>query len=210
MESELGLVPAGWKVGVVGDLMTLNKGSVNPLKQPHTFFQHFSLPAFDNGQMPSIDLGSEIKSNKTKIDSRCVLLSKLNPHIPRIWLPSSVEQNAVCSTEFLPLMSKLTLSTSFIYTFLSSESFVASLGQYVTGTSNSHQRIQPDVLLSQKSIVPSVEVIEAFEAIANPLYEKVKASRELVSTLSRIRNTLLPRLISGKLRIQDTELEAQT
>lgn len=210
VESELGLVPKGWKVGVIGDLFALNKGTINPLRNPDVLYEHYSLPAFDQGQMPEVEMGVDIKSNKTSINSKCVLLSKLNPHIPRVWLPSRVNSNSICSTEFLPLMSRLTTSTSFVYAFLSSDIFINSLGQYTTGTSNSHQRIKPDVLLTEKALVPDLSVLVAYEKIADCLHERLKVAREQCSTLTKIRDAVLPRLISGKLRLTDDELEAQT
>jgi hypothetical protein len=39
------------------------------------------------GRRPKLEYGREIKSNKTLIPRGCILLSKLNPHIPRVWLP---------------------------------------------------------------------------------------------------------------------------
>ena len=92
-ESELGAMPKGWSLGLLSDLMQLHKGSINPLNHPEVLFSHFSLPAFDDGQMPVLEVGYEIKSNKTTVPSDAVLVSKLNPHIPRIWLPREPLQN---------------------------------------------------------------------------------------------------------------------
>jgi type I restriction enzyme S subunit len=50
----------------------------------------------------------------------------------------------------------------------------------------------------------------AYEKIADCLYERLKVAREQCSTLTKIRDAVLPRLISGKLRISDEELESQT
>lgn len=203
-ETELGLVPEGWRVGTLSDLMRLHKGSVNPGLQPETEFQHFSLPAFDNGQLPVLELGSAIKSNKTTVPSDGVLLSKLNPHIPRIWLPSQVLANAVCSTEFLPFIPTKETATSFVYCLLAAPSFSTSLCQLVTGTSNSHQRIKPDGVLSMPNILPPPALIAAFDFVACALLNRVRANRQKAQTLSTLRDTLLPRLISGQLRVTET------
>jgi len=60
-ESELGLVPRGWRIGTLADVARLQKSSVNPLHQPDVLFEHYSLPAFDDGQSPIIEAGIEIK-----------------------------------------------------------------------------------------------------------------------------------------------------
>lgn len=202
-ESELGLVPKGWKVGTLSELTNLHKGSINPGATPELIFQHFSLPAFDDGQMPVLEPGSEIKSNKTSVPSDAVLLSKLNPHIPRIWLPSDVKKNAVCSTEFLPFGPKGAASTAFLYSLLSQQTFISSLNQLVTGTSNSHQRIRPNSVLSLPTIIPSADTLDKFTSVAEALLKKFRANRLQAYCLSELRDTILPRLISGQLRLPE-------
>ena len=204
-ESELGLVPKGWNVGTLASFARLHKGSVNPGAQPDDEFQHFSQPAFDAGQMPVFELGSSIKSNKTTVPADGVLLSKLNPHIPRVWLPSFIDERAVCSTEFLPFVPTGPSTTSFVYCLMVASDFSASLCQLVTGTSNSHQRVKPDGVLSLPSVVPTCEVITAFDGVASTLFSRLKANRLQAQTLATLRNTLLPRLISGQLRLPEAK-----
>lgn len=207
-ESDFGSVPSGWKIGSFSDFMILHRGTINPANKPSSVFQHFSLPAFDNGQFPVSEIGDSIKSNKTSVPENAVLLSKLNPQIPRVWLPSTVDVNAVCSTEFLPFIPTDHSSTSFIYALLSNPSISRDLSQLVTGTSNSHQRVRPDIVLGLRRSIPSKKIVAAFNAIADPLCEQVKLNREEIRTLLDLRDTLLPRLISGKLKLPETTQKA--
>lgn len=207
-ESELGPVPRGWRVGTLADLIRLHKGSVNPGAQPDVTFQHFSLPAFDAGQMPVLESGNSIKSNKTTVPPGAVLLSKLNPHIPRIWLPSTVEKEAICSTEFLPFIPSGPATTAFVYCLLAAPDFSASLCQLVTGTSNSHQRIKPDGVLSLPTVIPTSQIVNEFDAVASPLLARLRANRHQAQTLSTLRDTLLPRLISGQLRLDEVQAQS--
>ena len=188
---------------MIGDFAQLKKGSVNPGSQPEVTFEHFSLPSFDAGQRPIFELGESIKSNKTPVTQDAVLLSKLNPHIPRIWLPVECGSNAVCSTEFLVFVPTGAGSRELIYCAFSSPDFIARLQQLVTGTSNSHQRIKPDQVALMSSVVPTADVARAFEAVVKPIFQKVFANREQAQTLSTLRDTLLPRLISGRLRLPE-------
>lgn len=206
-ETELGEVPRGWAVGSLNQLMSLHRGTVNPGLSPDTTFQHFSLPAFDEGQMPVVELGSAIKSNKTTVPIDAVLLSKLNPHIPRIWLPSNIGGNAVCSTEFLPFVPRGSGTTTFIYCMLAAPDFSKTLAQLVTGTSNSHQRIKPDAVLLLTSVIPSPDAIAAFVKVSGALFDSLKANREEVVSLANLRDSLLPRLISGQLRLPETQAQ---
>lgn len=206
-DSELGLVPKGWRVGQLGDLASLHKGSVNPLSQPYVTFEHYSLPAFDNGQTPVFELGSEIKSNKTNVPIDGVLLSKLNPHIPRVWLPTRVGTTAVCSTEFLVFTPKNGASREYLFCNYSTASFQQLLCQLVTGTSNSHQRVRPDGVLAMPATIAPPNVFHAFEVLAKPILDRIGQNRQHAQTLAAIRDTLLPRLISGQIRLDEAKEE---
>jgi type I restriction enzyme, S subunit len=204
-ESELGLIPKGWRAGTFGATAQLCKGTVNPLQSLTAEFDHYSLPAFDTGMMPAVELGEAIKSNKTPVPSNAVLISKLNPHIPRIWFVGDVRPNAVCSTEFLVWRPSMALPPEYIYCLASSAVFNSGMKQLVTGTSNSHQRVKPDHLRSMATSIPATEVAAAFGAIARPLMVRVLQNRSAVQTLTALRDTLLPRLISGKLRLSEAQ-----
>lgn len=205
-ESELGLVPRGWKAGCVADIAVQKKGSVNPLASPNEWFEHYSLPAFDSGQSPVLEHGESIKSNKTPLPEEAVLLSKLNPHIPRVWLPVKHGGNAVCSTEFLAYSPKAGGTKELIYCLFSSAEFQQQLCQLVTGTSNSHQRVKPDQVLKLRLAIADDSLFIAFADIASPIFERVYANRLKAQTLTQLRETLLPRLISGQLRLPEAEV----
>jgi len=207
-DSELGEVPRGWHTGSIASLMRLHKGAVNPGNAPEEWFQHFSLPAYDDGQTPVLQKGVEIKSNKTSVPASAVLLSKLNPHIPRVWLPSSINANAVCSTEFLTFVPTQVSTTNFVYSLLNAPDFCSRLCQLVTGTSNSHQRVKPDSVLCLPQVVPSPECIRAYDALVEGLYARLKLNREASRQLASLRDTLLPRLISGQLRLPELTQQA--
>ncbi|WP_394206967.1 restriction endonuclease subunit S [Pseudomonas putida] len=204
-ESELGVVPKGWSIGSVGDLASQKKGSVNPLASPGVLYEHYSLPAFDSGQAPVFELGQEIKSNKTPLPGEAVLLSKLNPHIPRVWLPVSCGANAVCSTEFLAYSPRDGASKELIYCLFGSSEFQQQLCQLVTGTSNSHQRVKPDQVLAIKLPIAGKPALKAFTESVQPIFEHVHANRLQAQTLTQLRDTLLPRLISGQLRLPEAQ-----
>lgn len=204
-ESELGLIPRGWSVGSFGQVASQSKGSVSPLKSPDDEFEHYSLPAFDAGQMPTLELGETIKSNKTPVPSGSVLISKLNPHIPRIWFTGSVRENAVCSTEFLVWTPADGVLEEYIFCLAISQPFNAAMCQLVTGTSNSHQRVKPGDLTAIKVGIPPREFTEAFGLIAEPILRRILENRLIARSLAELRDTLLPRLISGKLRLPEAE-----
>ena len=183
------------------------KANVNPLKQPDKIFHHYSIPAFDEGQEPEIALGREIRSNKYQVREGTLLISKLNPRFPRIWpiLEKIEENHSICSTEFQVVKPKDTRYFGFILCFLKSKTVKDELIQSTGGTSGSHQRVSPEDIFNLTIPVPNDDKLKEFSLITNTYWDKIKNNKRQINTLARLRDTLLPKLMSGEVRVKDTE-----
>ena len=199
-DSEAGHIPEDWTVSRVRDLATLNRAAVNPGDFPTEPFDHYSLPAFDNGRSPKVELGSAIMSNKFVVSRDSVLLSKLNPHIPRIWLPDlHVTRRSVCSTEFMVASTRPGYSREFLFSLFTSGAFASTYGTLVTGTTGSHQRIRPESVLDMKIVIPPSPLVDAFAALAKPMFDQINRNIDQSRTLAILRDTLLPKLLRGEM-----------
>lgn len=204
--SPLGKIPKGWRVEMVSDITELYRDIINPSDFPVETFDHYSIPAFDSGQMPNSEIGSNIKSNKFLLPQNCVLISKLNPRIPRVWFPKiNKYRRAVASTEFLVLVPKSLYTSEFIYSLCISASFWDNFTSLVTGTSSSHQRVKPDDLLSIKIVCSPNRVLQSFTQKVEPLFKNIQSNKEQAHTLASIRDALLPKLLSGEIRVKDAK-----
>ena len=202
-DSELGEIPKRWKIGRFGHVVEQLRDQVNPLASPDALFHHFSIPAFDTGQSPKPDYGESIKSLKSRVPVGVVLLSKLNPEIERVWMVDvRPGERAVCSTEFLVLRALPPFTRSYVYCLARSLLFRQQIEGLVTGTSKSHQRAQVESILNLAVVVPPSPVVEAFDHYAEGLLARTLECRRESHTLATLRDTLLPRLISGELRLK--------
>ncbi len=199
VESELGEVPKGWEVTAFGDIAELCKGTINPQSQKDVLFNHYSLPAYDNSKLPFLEKGESIKSNKTLVPDDTVLISKLNPRIPRIWYIGTVDENAICSTEFIVFRPLKNLSSSFIYCYATSLKFLESLQQLVTGTSNSHQRVKPEQIKTICEIASNNDLRIHFSKMMDSIFLEILKNRKESENLAELRDSLLPKLLSGEL-----------
>jgi type I restriction enzyme S subunit len=205
-DTAMGPVPAGWKQGRIGDVLALSRASINPSDYPDETFSHYSIPAFDSGATPIKELGASIKSNKYRIPDICVLISKLNPETPRVWTPSGpFEHLAICSTEFFVTVPRQPFSTAYVFSLLGSKEFTEEFATFVTGTSNSHQRVKPDDFLNMLAVSPRREIVEAFDQRVAILLNRVQRARKQSSSLASLREALLPKLLSGDLTVGQTE-----
>lgn len=201
VDSELGMIPKGWKVVETNKVMRISKGSINPTKNPNRLYAHYSIPAFDEIGLPIFQYGNEIKSNKQIVLDNMTLVSKLNPRIKRVWFIDKACENAICSTEFIPYLS-LNNSPYFLYCYLNSNIFYDSIMSSVNGATGSHQRFQANDTL--KFLFPyNEEVICKFNSIVSGiLIHKSRLINENMR-LSQLRDTILPKLMSGELKIND-------
>jgi len=124
VDSELGPIPEGWKVVTLGEVVEHLRDQENPLSSPQTLYQHFSIPAYDEGQWPKREPGENIRSLKIRVPPGVVLVSKLNPEIERVWLVDvRPGEHAVCSTEFLVLRARPPFTRGFVYCLARSQPF---------------------------------------------------------------------------------------
>ncbi|MFC6661191.1 restriction endonuclease subunit S [Deinococcus multiflagellatus] len=200
-------VPRGWRVGTVGDIAQQTKEQIDPSIQPDARFAHFSIPAFDAENRPTLERGSAIKSNKFLIPEGAVLVSKLNPATPRIWDTDKVADAdfKVCSTEFIPLIARQSEFYPLLLTALKDESFSKSLAEQASGTSNSHQRVRPADIITAPMMLPPSDVAVAFGRLTIPILGHMKYNIRESAHLSSIRDTLLPRLLSGEVDVSGWE-----
>lgn len=198
-------LPKGWNTYALQKLATLSKASVSPSKTPEQVFEHHSLPAYDKGEEPVAETGGTILSNKFLVPPNSVLLSKLNPEISRVWVPSRKASHAqIASTEFLVLVPKQGFGQSLLCAIFRDPTFRAGLEGMVTGTSKSHQRISPPALMAKEIVIGESAAFNEFENIAAPLLEKRLGLRAENRTLAETRDYLLPKLMSGEVRVRDS------
>tara|TARA_R110002049_G_scaffold252319_1_gene427555 strand:- start:7014 stop:8264 length:1251 start_codon:yes stop_codon:yes gene_type:complete len=197
--------PEGWAMVSLDALAALVTTSVSPGKSPETIFEHYSIPAFDAGRMPAMQQAESIKSNKYVVDANAVLVSKLNPQTPRIWLPAVATAHAICSTEFMQFVPHERESRPYLYCLMSSQVMREEVLKHVTGSTGSRQRAQPSQIAKVDILEPPADILEAFNLQAAPILNAVTDYQSESQVLAQLRDTLLPKLLSGELRIADTE-----
>lgn len=196
-------LPMGWCLTPMSEVSGQMKQSVKPRDTPEAAFWHYSLPAFDAGAAPILENGAAIKSNKLFVPNDAVLFSRLNPSTPRVWWARADMASATpaASTEFYVATASCLEETPWLYCMLSSPEFLEQARSRVTGTSNSHQRVPPSALAEIEVIEPTQSVKVAFGEMTSSWFEKIHAAKAESRTLAILRDTLLPRLMSGELRV---------
>ena len=177
--------------------------NIKPYEKPTEFFYHYSIPSYDDGRNPVIEKGSKILSNKYLVKPGAILISKLNPRFPRVWpIPDKIEENSICSTELQVVLPKRKEYYPFIYCFLRSKDLTDNLVSFASGTSGSHQRVKPDDIFNSTFLYKSENQMFRFYEVASELIKKTFINRDQIQTLENLRDLLLPKLISGEVRVR--------
>ena len=201
LTATLGDAPAGWGIGAFGDIVSQSLDKEKPFESPDTVFNHFSIPAYNANKMPTLDKGSTIKSVKSIVKPDTLLLSRLNPQIPRVWLVDVAEgERAVCSTEFMVLSAKAPFRRNYIYFLGQTEHFHTQLQSLVTGTI--HQRSRAHEILRIQTLLPDASILKAFDELVADFMSRAHACLRESISLAAMRDTLLPRLLSGEVRVE--------
>ena len=206
VDSEFGEIPEGWEVRRLDHLASHHTKSTSPYRFRELEYEHFSIPAFDAGQRPAIEPGRAIRSNKTVVPEDAVLLSKLNPRITRVWVPDDgSDRPQICSTEFLVFTPRSPGNRSLLFALFADQRFRGLLKSLVTGTSTSHQRVPHKVLKVQEVLAGSPRAFAVFGDAVGDMLRRILQNRSEAATLTALRDTLLPQLISGELRVHAAE-----
>jgi type I restriction enzyme S subunit len=199
-------LPSDWRIVTLGEVATISNKSFNPLKEPEILLEHYSIPAFDEARFPVFELSTSIKSNKFIIDASCFMISKLNPTTKRVWKPYCLTGNAVCSTEFIVYKAKDQSITDFLYSVIDSGSFSDFMCSHVTGSTGSRQRTTPSDTLSYELILPSEDELAEFQSLVSPMYAQMRINAIENDKLKRLRDSLLPKLMSGEIDVSAVQL----
>src|SRR5471030_106965 len=212
VESELGPVPAGWVVKMLSDAFEVNpkrflkKGLMAP------YLDMASLATSGHCVEPPVqrEMGSG-----TKFCNGDTLLARITPCLENgksAFVDFLADgQIGWGSTEFVVLRPIAPLPEFFGYLLCRHHPFREYAINSMSGTSG-RQRIQNDVLGRYLLTLPDEAVASVFGKIIEPIQRSIAGNHRTAHTLASLRDTLLPRLISGQLRLPElhTFIESAT
>ena len=205
VDSELGMIPEGWKVGRLDEVADVVGGSTPSKAKPEYYTQKGIawLTPKDLSNHPAvyssrgeIDITQEgYNSTSTKLMPKGTVLFTSRAPIGYI----SIAQNDICTNQGFKSVVPKKAGTCFLYCFL----------KYVTpeienkSTGSTFKEASGALMKSLQVIMPEQKVFEEFEAIVSPLFTRIESLEQESSRLSLLRDTLLPRLMSGELEIPE-------
>ena len=199
-------LPEGWEEVSLGDIFDIGIGRTPPRKES----QWFSVNQHDIRWISVKDLGSidtyilnsseflkeeAVKEFNIPIipDNTVVLSFKLTVGRIGITIGEMVSNEAIAHFKLKP-DSKI--SSNYLYLFLKTLDFSA-----FGSTSSIAEAINTKIIKEIKILVPNDELITSFQSLINPVFQKIRLNTLEIQTLEKLRDTLLPKLIDGEVRV---------
>lgn len=204
VESELGEIPEGWHWVPASEVVefnpreTLRKGTLAP------YLDMAALPT--SGSWPDPPVLREYGSGM-RFRNGDTLLARITPCLEngKTAFVQCLPQGVLAwgSTEFIVLRPKAPVPAEYAYLLARDSAFRKHAILSMTGTSG-RQRVQADSVAEFKVAWPlGAKIWETFADFVTPHFKSIKANSEASQTLTHLRDTLLPQLISGKLCVPD-------
>jgi len=203
IDSELGEIPEGWRVGKIKDLIDILSGfafSSSDFSQDGKY----KLVTIKNVQDRYFD--PETKDRLTelptkmpdycKLDAGDILLS-LTGNVGRVCLVNG--ENFLLNQRIAKPKAKDQSDYAFTYLLFLQDSIFSLLQSTASGTAQ--QNLSPIQTKEIDIIIPDRKTLDQFGMVANKLIQKINDNNSQIQTLSALRDALLPKLMKGEVRV---------
>jgi type I restriction enzyme, S subunit len=204
--STLGEVPRGWGVTTLDAVLENMRRNVKPEQidgeMPYIGLEHMPrkrIALDDWGQV------SDLESNKFAFYRGEILFGKLRPYFHKVGVAPIT---GVCSTDILVLHPTHPDWFGFVLGHVSSSKFIQHTDQASDGTKM--PRTSWKDMARYQVVLPATEVAQAFNSVVTPFVERIIENIHQSRTLAALRDTLLPKLLSGELRVRNAETIVET
>ncbi|MTI87501.1 MAG: hypothetical protein FH748_05985 [Balneolaceae bacterium] len=206
LESEIGEVPKGWVYEQAQEIADIGIGKTPPRKEKHWFSKSdndvkwvsikdmgtYGIYALDTSEYLTREAIEE-KNVRVVPDNTVILSFKMTIGRTAITIGEMTTNEAIAHFK---LGENPQLSSKYLFLYLSQFDFNA-LGS----TSSIAKAINSKIIKKMPILVPQKEMVNAFTEFVEPIFKKLKSNSLEVLTLSKLRDTLLPKLISGEVGV---------
>ena len=198
----LGWVPKGWGVGSLSDIADYEKEKTNTAELN---LENYVSTENMNKEKSGISTAAKLAStDQVPIFSvGQTLISNIRPYFKKIWFASF---NGGRSNDVLCFQAKYKDVNEYLYSLLYQDTFF----EYMTVTSKGTKMPRGDkkAIMDWPVVLPTLNLMEEFSKIIKPSFLANQLRITESSTLIQMRDTLLPKLISGELRLPVAETDA--
>ena len=206
VESELGMIPKGWRVGKLGDCCKCILGGTPSRNKPE--YWGGDIAWINSGEVNKfrITTPSEYITEEGLSHSATKLLPKKTTVLAitgaTLGQVSLLEINTCANQSVIGVLESIDFPYSYVYPLIKEK--IGELMSHMTGGAQQH--INKNNVEGLDIIIPLREIMISFNEIIYPIYEKIGYLCQENVRLAELRDTLLPRLMSGELKVDEINL----
>jgi type I restriction enzyme S subunit len=194
------MLPVGWGLVAIEEVCAINAWTLGKYDDLETL-EYVEISEVSRGNIANIanyQRGEEPSRARRRLRHGDTVLSTVRPDRGSYFLSLNPPENRVCSTGFA-VLTPSKVPWSFLHVALTLPDVSDHLGQMADG--GAYPAVRPEVIgAMQVSLPKNPKVLEAFHRTCAPLFEQAEANRTQSRTLATLRDTLLPKLLSGELQ----------
>ncbi|MDP9352855.1 MAG: hypothetical protein M3P51_15135 [Chloroflexota bacterium] len=207
--SSAGLVPRGWRDRALREVADVNACTLRPADRLDSI-DYIEISAVKRGDIHEVVTymrGAEPSRARRRLRHGDTALSTVRPERSAYFLALHPHERLIASTGFA-VVSPTAAPWSFLHAALTQEEVFEELGRLADG--GAYPAIRPSVVEERRIMLPCDQsLLEAYHSVAAPLYERASCNRRESDTLALLRDALLPKLLSGELRVGDPGLGSE-
>lgn len=198
IKSEIGFIPRNWKIIKLSDLIIKNKEKIKNYDEwkNELLIDLSNMPRFSIS-LYNYDKGEKLKSNIYKLDKFDLLFGSIRPYFGKVGFSPI---NGVVAGTILSFKPVNKIYYSYILSLISSKEFIKYTVSVSKGTKMPSVKWK-DFINYDIAIPKNEEVIEKYNNILKPIILKIEKNIEEVHNLTKIRDILIPKLMSGEIDV---------
>lgn len=197
---ELGEIPRGWGVGTLGAVAGVNMRSITAA-YPHEAIKYIDISSVTTGTLAGTTpyrISEAPSRAKRLVRHGDTIWSCVRPNRKSYLFISRPDPNLVVSTGFAVLTPNAVPPT-YLYAWVTTDEFVDYLAARADGSA--YPAVRPDDFASAEVLIPPEPILARFEECVGPMRERIAHNERESRTLAAIRDALLPKLMSGAVRV---------
>jgi len=202
VDSELGEIPEGWKIGRLGDIVCQRNERVNPSFETESI-PYVPIECISNRSLflSESKPGSEAKSSLIRFYKNDILFGAMRPYFHKVCIAPFDGTTRTTAFVLYPYKKE---DFSFSIMLLHDKNTIDYATRHSTGSTIPYAQ-WIDSLADMPIILPSINLRAQFDKMAQSFFYSIPYKYFENRTLTALRDTLLPKLISGEIRIKDAE-----
>ena len=203
VESEIGMIPKGWRVGKLGEIADINPSRALKKGDAATYLDMKNMPT--SGPFPMC-CESKVYTGGMRFQNKDTLMARITPCLEngKVAYVNFLEDKEIAfgSTEYIVMTSKNGFFPELLYFLCRDEDFKGYATKNMNGSSG-RQRVSGETIGNYKIAIPPKALIESIASFYKGIMDNIKNNGFESRRLAELRDTLLPKLMSGEFKVNE-------